>query len=157
MAVKKVPDGHNSVSPYLIVDGAEWALEFYTKAFGGPELFRHKAPDGKIGHAEIRIGDTVVMLADEVPGHDAHAPRKFGGSPVSLHVYVEDVDAVAARFVAAGGKAKQPVANQFYGDRLGTFVDPFGHTWHISTHVEDVPPEELDRRAKKAMEAVRQK
>jgi len=153
MAVKKIPDGHNTVSPYLIVNGAARALDFYTKAFGATELFRHKAPDGKIGHAEIRIGDTVIMIADEFPDHQAHGPSKFGGSPVSLHMYVEDVDAVAAKAIAAGAKVKRPVENQFYGDRLGTFEDPFGHTWHVSTHVEDVPPDEVDRRAKKAKEA----
>jgi PhnB protein len=115
------------------------------------EIFRHKAPDEKIGHAEMRIGDTVIMLADEFPDHDAHAPSKYGGSPVSLHVYCEDVDAVAAKAIAAGARMKRPVADQFYGDRLGTFEDPFGHTWHVSTHIEDVPPDELDRRAKKAV------
>jgi PhnB protein len=151
MAVKKIPDGHNSVSPYLIVAGAERALDFYKRAFGATELFRHKAPDGKVGHAEVRIGDTVIMIADEFPDHEAHAPKKFGGSPVSLHMYVEDVDAVAAKAIAAGATVKRPVADQFYGDRLGTLEDPFGHTWHVSTHIEDVPPDELDRRAKKAM------
>jgi PhnB protein len=151
MAVKKIPDGHNRLSPYLIVNGAARAIDFYTKAFGAVETFRHKAPDGKIGHAELRFGDTVVMLADEFPDHDAHGPSKFGGSPVSLHLYCDDVDAVAAKATAAGAKIKRPVANQFYGDRLGTLEDPFGHTWHISTHVEDVAPEELDRRAKQAM------
>jgi PhnB protein len=151
MAVKKIPEGHNRVSPYLIVDGAGRALEFYKHVFGATEIFRHKAPDGKIGHAEVRIGDTIIMLADEFPDHDAHAPRKYGGSPVSLHVYCEDVDAVAEKAIAAGAKMKRPVADQFYGDRLGTFEDPFGHGWHISTHIEDVSPDELDRRAKKAM------
>ena len=151
MAVRKIPEGHNAVSPYLIVSGAERALDFYKQAFGATELFRHRAPDGKIGHAEVRIGDTVVMLADEFPDFDAHGPKKFGGSPVSLHVYVEDVDATAAKAVAAGATVKRPVADQFYGDRLGTFEDPFGHTWHLSTHVEDVSMEELDRRAKAAM------
>lgn len=151
MAVNKIPSGHNRVSPYLIVRDAERALAFYTQAFGAVELFRHKGPAGKIGHAEVRIGDTVIMLADEAPDHDAHAPAKFGGSPVSLHLYCEDVDAVAARAVAAGAKVKRPVADQFYGDRLGTLEDPFGHTWHVSTHIEDVPPDELDRRATQAM------
>jgi PhnB protein len=151
MAVKKIPEGHNRVSPYLIVDGAERALEFYKKAFGAVEIFRHTTPDRKIGHAELRIGDTVIMLADEFPEHDAHAPRQFGGSPVSLHLYCEDVDAVAAKAIAGGATVRRPVADQFYGDRLGTLVDPFGHTWHISTHVEDVSPDELDRRARKAM------
>jgi PhnB protein len=151
MAVKKIPDGHNRLSPYLIVNGAERAIDFYTKAFGAVETFRHKAPGGKIGHAELRFGDTIVMLADEFPDHDAHDPRKFGGSPVSLHLYCEDVDAVAARATAAGAKVKRPVADQFYGDRLGTLEDPFGHIWHLSMHIEDVSPEELDRRAKKMM------
>jgi len=156
MAAKRIPDGHNRVSPYLIVDGAARALEFYRHVFGAVEIFRHKAPDGKIGHAEMRIGDTVIKLADEFPDHDAHPPRKFGGSPVSLHLYCEDVDAVAAKAIAGGAKVKRPVADQFYGDRLGTLEDPFGHTWPISTHIEDVPPEELDRRARKAMAERRQ-
>ena len=151
MAVKKVPEGHNGVSPYLIVDGAERAIDFYTKAFGAVELFRHTAPTGKVGHAEVRIGDTVVMLADVHPDFDAHGPAHYGGSPISLHMYVEDVDAVARQAIAAGAEVKRPVADQFYGDRLGTFEDPFGHTWHISTHIEDVSGGELDRRAKAAM------
>jgi PhnB protein len=151
MAVKKVPDGHNRVSPYLIISGAERALDFYKKAFDAVELFRFTAPDGKIGHAEVRIGDTVIMLADEFPDHDAHSPRKFGGSPVGLHVYCEDVDAVAAKATAAGATVKRPIANQFYGDRAGTLEDPFGHVWHLSTHIEDVSPDELARRAKEAM------
>jgi PhnB protein len=151
MAVKKIPDGHNRVSPYLIVSGAERALDFYKQAFDAVELFRFKAPDGKVGHAEVRIGDTVIMLADEFPDHDAHSPRKFGGSPVGLHLYCEDVDAVAAKATAAGAKVKRPVTNQFYGDRAGTLEDPFGHVWHISTHVEDLSPDELARRAKEAM------
>jgi len=151
MAVKKVPEGHNRVSPYLIVDGAGRALDFYKKAFGAVELFRHTAPTGKIGHAEVRIGDTVVMLADVHPDSDAHGPAHYGGSPISLHMYVEDVDAVARQAIAAGAKVKRPVADQFYGDRLGTFEDPFGHTWHVSTHIEDVSGAELDRRAKAAM------
>ena len=149
--VQPIPEGHNAVSPYLIVDGATRALEFYKKALGAVELFRHNAPDGKVGHAEVRIGDTVVMIADEFPDHDAHAPKKFGGSPVSLHVYVENVDEVWKQALAAGATVKRPLENQFYGDRLGTFVDPFGHTWHVSSHVEDVSMEELGRRAAAAM------
>ena len=148
---KPIPEGHNRVSPYLIVDGAARALDFYKKAFEATELFRLAAPDGKIGHAEVKIGDTVIMLADEHPDHDAHAPRHFGGSPVSLHVYVEDVDKVADRAVAAGAKIKRPVADQFYGARLGTLEDPFGHTWHVSTHLEDLSSEEIGRRAVAAM------
>ena len=149
--VKPIPEGHNRVSPYLIVAGADRALDFYKQAFGATELFRHNGPDGKVGHAEVRIGDTVVMIADEHPDFGAHGPGKFGGSPVSLHMYVEDVDAVADRAVKAGAKITRPVADQFYGDRLGTLEDPFGHTWHVSTHVEDVSMEELSRRAEKAM------
>jgi PhnB protein len=146
--VKPIPEGHNSVSPYLVVNGAAKALDFYKKAFGATEIMRFDTPDGKIGHAEIRIGDTVVMLADEHPDHDAHAPRKFGGSPVGLHLYLEDVDAVWSRATAAGAKVKQPLTNQFYGDRNGALEDPFGHRWHLSTHVEDVSAEEIGRRMK---------
>jgi PhnB protein len=148
--VKPIPDGHNTVSPYLIVDGATRALDFYKQAFGATELFRHVAPDGRIGHAEVRIGDTVIMLADVHPEVGAQGPAHYGGSPVSLHVYLEDVDAVARRAVAAGAKVKRPVADQFYGDRLGTLEDPFGHTWHVSTHIEDVSAAELGRRAAEA-------
>ena len=149
--VTPIPEGHNAVSPYLLVDGAARALAFYTKAFAATELFRFAGPDGKIGHAEVKIGDTIVMLADPHPDHDANPPGKFGGSPVSLHLYVEDVDAVVQRASAAGGKIKRPVADQFYGDRSGAVEDPFGHTWHVSTHIEDVSPEELDRRMKAMM------
>ena len=151
MAVRKIPEDHNAVSPYLIVDGAARALAFYEQAFGATEIFRHTAPNGRIGHAEVRIGDTVIMLADEFPDLGAWAPRKFGGSPVRLHLYVENVDAVAARAIAAGATVKSPVADQFYGDRMGTLEDPFGHTWYVTTHIEDVPPDELERRAKAAM------
>ncbi len=144
--VNPIPEGHNHVSPYLIVNGAARALDFYKQAFGAKELMRHTAPDGKVGHAEVRIGDTVVMLADEHPDHDAHAPRKFGGSPVSLHMYVEDVDKVWSQAMAAGATVKRPLENQFYGDRNGALEDPFGHTWNLSSHIEDVSMEELDRR-----------
>ena len=153
--VKPIPEGHNGVSPYLIVAGAARALDFYKQAFGATELFRHNGPDGKVGHAEVKIGDTVVMIADEHPDFGAHAPAKFGGSPVSLHLYVEDVDAVADRAVKAGAKITRPVADQFYGDRLGTLEDPFGHTWHVSTHIEDVPKDEMSRRAEKAMKEMK--
>ena len=155
--VKPIPEGHNSVSPYLIVAGADRALDFYKKAFGATELFRFKAPDGKVAHAEIKIGDTIIMIADEHPDMEAHGPRKFGGSPVSLHVYVENVDMVWARALAAGGKEKRPLADQFYGDRLGSFEDPFGHTWHVSSHVEDVSVEEISRRAEQAQQTQQRK
>jgi PhnB protein len=145
-SAKPVPDGHQTASPYLIVQGAADALAFYVRALGATELFRHTAPDGRIGHAEIRIGDSIIMLADEHPETDARSPRAYGGSPVSIHLYVEDVDGLAHQAIAAGAKVRKPVQDQFYGDRNGTIEDPFGHVWHISTHIEDVSAEELDRR-----------
>ena len=145
--VSPIPAGHPAVSPYLIVDDAPRALEFYKKAFGAKELMRHAGPDGRIGHAEIRIGDSIVMLADEHLEINAKSPKTVGGTPVSLHLYVKDVDAVARQAAGAGAKTVRPVQTQFYGDRSGTFEDPFGHQWHVSTHVEDVSPAELRRRA----------
>jgi PhnB protein len=153
MAVKPIPEGYHSVTPYLIVRGAAQALEFYKKAFGARELFRFPMPDGQIGHAEIRIGDSNIMLADE-PTNPAHqqtghkSPKSLGGSSVGITLYVEDVDAVAKQAVAAGAKEVRPVVDQFYGDRSGTFQDPFGHIWTIGTHKEDVTPEEMQRRMK---------
>jgi PhnB protein len=149
-AVRPIPEGHPAVSPYLIVEGATRALEFYRKAFGAKELMRHAGPDGRIGHAEVRIGDSIVMLADEHPEVNARGPKAFGGSPVRLHVYVKDVDAVARQAIAAGAKVVRPVQDQFYGDRNGTLEDPFGHEWHLSTHIEDVSPAELRKRAAQA-------
>ena len=151
MAVKPIPEGYHSVTPYLILDDAARALEFYKKAFGAVEIMRMPAPAGKIGHAEIKIGDSPVMLADESPEMGQRSARKMGGSPISLMVYVKDVDAQVAQAVAAGGKLVRPVANQFYGDRTGGIDDPFGYHWYLATHVEDVPPDELERRAAKAM------
>jgi PhnB protein len=144
--VRPIPEGYHAVTPYLIVDDAARALEFYEQAFGATELFRMNGPDGRIGHAEIKLGDARVMLADEHPELNARSPRSFGGSPISLLLYVEDVDAVVNQATAAGGKLIRPVADQFYGDRTGGVEDPFGHTWYIATHVEDVAPEELARR-----------
>jgi PhnB protein len=145
--VKPIPDGYGSVTPYIIVAGAAKAIEFYKSVFGATERMRLGGPDGKIGHAELEIGDSLIMLADEHPEMGALAPPTVGGTPVGLHVYVADVDAVAAKAVAAGATLKRPVENQFYGDRLGSLIDPFGHLWHISTHVEDVSPDEIARRA----------
>jgi PhnB protein len=145
--VRPVPEGHPTVSPYLIVSDGAAALDFYKKAFGAIELMRHTDPNGRVGHAEITIGDSVIMLADEFPDFGARSPRSIGGSPVGIHLYVEGVDALANRAIAAGAKVVRPVQDQFYGDRNGTLEDPFGHIWHISTHIEDVPPEELSRRA----------
>ena len=151
MAVKPIPDGYHSVTPYLIPHDATAALEFYKKALGAVELMRFPAPGGKIGHAEIKIGDSPVMLADENPEMNARSARTIGGSPISLMVYVKDVDALVAQAVAAGAQLVRPVANQFYGDRTGGIDDPFGFHWYIATHVEDVSPDELKKRAEKAM------
>jgi PhnB protein len=148
--VKPIPDGYPVVTPYLIIRGAARALDFYKQAFGAKERMRLEMPGGVLGHAEIQLGDSVVMLADEFPQMNARGPESYGGSPVSLHVYVTDVDAVVAGAVALGAKVTRPVQNQFYGDRSGTIVDPFGHTWNIATHVEDVSHEETTRRAAQA-------
>ena len=145
-AVKPIPEGYHSATPYLIVNGGANAIEFYKKAFGAKEIMRMPRPDGKIGHAEIKIGDSPIMLADEVPEMGHRSPQSLGGTPVSIMLYVEDVDAVAGKATAAGAKVLRPVENQFYGDRSGTFSDPFGHQWHISTHKEDVSPEEMKKR-----------
>ena len=141
---KPIPDGYHSITPYLIVKGAAKALEFYKKAFAAEERLRMPQPDGRIGHAEIRIGDSVVMLADEAPERDIRAPQ--GSTPVHLMIYCENVDAVFKRALAAGGKELRPLQDQFYGDRSGTLVDPFGHQWTVATHVEDVSGEEMKRR-----------
>jgi PhnB protein len=151
MAVKAVPEGYHTATPYLIVDDAARALEFYRKAFGANERMRFAAPGGKIGHAEITIGDSAIMLADEHLEMGYRGPRAIGGSPVSIHLYVENVDEVFPRALAAGGTVLQPVKDQFYGDRSGTLRDPFGHVWNIATHKEDLSPEEMHRRAQAAM------
>jgi PhnB protein len=147
MAVKPIPDGYHSVTPYLVVQGAAKALEFYKRAFNATETVRMDGPNGRIMHAEFTIGDSVIMIADEMPEMGAKAPGSLGGTPVSLVVYVDNVDTFAATAVNAGLKVVRPLENQFYGDRMGTYSDPFGHTWHLATHVEDVTPEEMDRRA----------
>ncbi len=146
-AVKPIPEGYHSVTPYLIVNGASRAIEFYEKAFGAQELYRIKAPGDRIGHAELQIGDSRIMLADEHPEVGAKSPQAVGGTPVTIHLYVEDVDETASRAVAAGARITRPVADQFYGDRLGMLTDPFGHVWSIATHREDVSEEEMKRRA----------
>lgn len=151
MAVKPIPDGYHAVTPYLVVDGAAQALEFYKEVFGATEQMRMAGPDGRIGHAEMRIGDSVVMLADEVPDMGYRGPKAYGGSALSLMVYVDDVDATFRRALAAGAIERRAVQNQFYGDRSGTLEDPFGHTWTVSTHVEDLSPEEMARRSEQAM------
>jgi PhnB protein len=144
--VKPIPEGYHSVTPYLIVNGAAKAIEFYKKAFGAQELFRMDGPGGKVMHAEIKIGDSPVMLADEFPERGYRAPMAGEPAPVSLMIYVEDVDKVAAQAIAAGIKTERPVEDQFYGDRSGNFIDPFGHRWTVATHKEEVTREELERR-----------
>lgn len=145
--VKPIPDGYHTVTPYLTIRNAAAALDFYKRAFGADEMFRVADPQGKVGHAEIRIGDSAIMLSDEFPDMGANSPQAIGGSSVMIHLYVENVDALVDRAVKAGGKLERPVADQFYGDRGGMVVDPFGHKWWIATHVEDVPPEEIEKRA----------
>ena len=147
---KPIPDGYHTATPYLIIGGAGDAIEFYKKAFGATELFRFPTPDGKIGHAEIKIGDSPIMLADEYPTMGYKGPQSLGGSPVSIMIYVEDVDTIFNQAVAAGATVKEAVTDKFYGDRLGTVTDPFGHVWHISTHKEDVSLEEMQKRAQAA-------
>jgi len=151
MAIKAIPDGYRTATPYLIIKGASAAIDFYKRAFGATETMRMVDPKGRIGHAEIRIGDSVIMLADEHPDMGYRSPRSLGGSSVSILLYLENVDAVFDRAVAAGATAQRPVTDQFYGDRSGTLEDPFGHVWTVATHVEDVPPEEMRRRAEQAM------
>jgi PhnB protein len=152
MATRTTPDGYHSVTPYLIVKGAADAIDFYKRSFGATELLRMTRPDGKVGHAEIRIGDSNIMLADEHPEMGYRSPQSLGGAGVSLMVYVDRVDEVFKRAVAGGAKELQSVKDQFYGDRSGTLQDPFGHTWTIATHIEDIPPEEMRRRAEKFMQ-----
>jgi PhnB protein len=148
MAAKPIPDGYTSVTPYLIVKGASRAIEFYNQAFGATELMRFADPGGKVGHAEIKIGNALIMLADEFPERDILGPESRGGTSVSFLLYVEDVDTQFDRTIAAGAKALRPVQDQFYGDRSGMVQDPFGHSWTIATHKEDLSLEELQRRSK---------
>jgi PhnB protein len=147
--VKPIPEGYRTITPYLFVKNGAAAIDYYKKAFGAQELMRMEQPNGKIGHAELMIGDSKIMLADECP--EMHALSPQGTSPVSLHLYVEDVDTVAAKAVAAGGTLLHPVSDKFYGDRSGSITDPFGHLWYIATHVEDLSPEEIGKRAEIAM------
>jgi PhnB protein len=144
---RHVPDGYGTLTPYIIVDGASRAIAFYERAFAAREVMRLDGPAGRIGHAELEIAESKIMLADQFPDFGAHAPAHYGGSPVSLHLYVADADATVARAVAAGAAIVHDVADQFYGDRLGTVRDPFGHIWHVATRKENLTMEELRRRA----------
>ncbi|MBB4981422.1 MULTISPECIES: VOC family protein [Streptomyces] len=154
MAVQPIPEGYPRVTPYLCVDGAAEAIDFYVSVLGATERMRMPAPDGRIGHAELELGNGLVMLADEFPDMGFRSPKSVGGTPITLHVYVEDVDAVFAAALARGAEELSPVKNEFYGDRTGQIEDPFGHRWNISTHVEDVPPEEMEKRAEEAMRSM---
>ena len=149
--VKPIPDGYHNVTAYLVIDGAAKAIDFYKKVFGATEKMRMPSPGGKVGHAELTLGDSMIMLADEHAEMGHRAPHAYGGSAVSLLVYVPDADATVKIAIAGGAKVIRPVENQFYGDRMGTIEDPFGHQWSVATHVEDVPPEEMAKRAAAAM------
>jgi PhnB protein len=148
-----IPQDYPRVMPYLIVDGAGDAIDFYRSVLGATERMRMPAPDGTVGHAELQVGDSVIMLADESPSMQARGPKVVGGTPVTLFVYIEDADAAFQRAVSAGAKVLQPVEDRFYGDRSGQFEDPFGHRWSVATHIEDVPPEEMSKRAAAATAA----
>jgi PhnB protein len=154
MATQPIPEGYHTVTPYLAVEDATEAIEYYTKAFGAKERVRMETPDGKVGHAELEIGDSLVMLSDPFPQASTKPPNELGGTSVSVFMYVEDVDAVVKQAVDAGAMVTMEVADQFWGDRFGSVKDPFGHLWSIATHVEDVPPEEMAERAKAAMAAM---
>ena len=153
--VSPIPQGYHSITPYLVIKGAAQAIEYYKKVFGATEVVRMNAPDGKVGHAELQIGDSRIMLADENPSMGAGytSATSIGNSPVSLYLYLPDVDRVIERAAAAGAKILKPAQDQFYGDRSGFIQDPFGHLWGIATHVEDVSPEEMKERMKKAVHA----
>jgi PhnB protein len=149
--VKPIPDGYPQVIPYLCVDGANEAIEFYSRVLGATERMRMPSPGGRVGHAELEIGDSLIMLSDEHPEMGVRGPKSIGGSPVTISLYVEDVDGVFQRAIDAGAESVRPVEDQFYGDRAGQFEDPFGHKWSVATHVEDVPPDEMAKRAAQAM------
>jgi PhnB protein len=151
MGTKPIPEGYHTLSPYLAVDDAAQAIEYYKKAFGAKERMRMEAPGGKIGHAELEIGDSMVMLSDPFPQATTRPPKELGGTSASVFMYVEDVDAFVKKAVDQGATITMEVADQFWGDRFGSIQDPFGHSWAIATHVEDVPPEEMAERAKEAM------
>jgi PhnB protein len=154
MPVKPIPEGYENLSPYLAVEDASTAIDFYKKAFGAKERLRMNAPDGKVGHAELQVGNSIVMLSDPFPQSSTTPPKELGGASGGVFMYVEDVDAAVKQAVDAGATVTMEVADQFWGDRFGTVTDPFGHVWSIATHVEDVSPEEIAERGKAAMAAM---
>jgi PhnB protein len=158
MAVSPIPAGHHTVTPHMVLRDAAQAIEFYKKAFGAVEMMRMPGPEGKgVMHAELKIGDSFVYLADQWPGTTLAAPEKIGGTTVSIHLYVKDADKLFNQAVTAGAKVEMPLMNMFWGDRFGKLTDPFGHSWSIATHVEDVPPEEMGRRAAEEMKKMGKK
>ena len=148
--VQPIPQGFHSITPYLVVNDAARALDFYQRAFGAKEIMRMDGPNGKISHAEVKIGDSVLMLSDEMPGTNTRSPQSLRGSTVSIFLYVENVDKVFHQATSAGAKIDTPLADMFWGDRFGKLTDPFGHSWSLATHKEDVAPNELAKRAKEA-------
>ncbi|MFD9033122.1 VOC family protein [Streptomyces sp. NPDC059567] len=154
MTVQPIPEEYPRVTPYLCTDGAAAAIDFYVSVLGAVEKMRMPAPGDKIGHAELELGNSLIMLADEYPDIGFRSPKTVGGTPVTLHVYVEDVDAVFAKALSRGAKEVSPVKNEFYGDRTGQFEDPFGHRWNVATHVEDVPADEMEKRAAEALQSM---
>jgi len=155
--VKPIPEGFHSVTPYLTVNDAGRAIDFYKRAFGAQEIARMQGPDGKVGHAELRIGDSVLMLADEMPGSGCRSPQALGGTTAGIFLYVKDVDSAFKQAVSAGAKSDAEPADMFWGDRFGRLTDPFGHSWSMATHKEDVAPDEMQKRAKASMAAMAQK
>ncbi len=145
MAVKPMPEGYATITPSLTVDGADKAIDFYKRALGAEERFRMNRPDGKVAHAEIQIGTSVVMLGEASPEHGCTSPRTLGGTPVGFYIYVQDVDTAIKRAISAGGKETMPVQDMFWGDRMGSFDDPFGHKWSLATHVRDLTPEQIEK------------
>ena len=148
---KPIPDGYHAVTPYLVVDDAARAIDFYKRAFGATEVFRMDGPNGKIGHAELKINDSMIMVADEMPQMGTRSPKSLGGSTVGIFLYVMDVDVVFRQAEQAGAKVEMPVSDMFWGDRYGKLTDPFGHSWSLATHIEDVGPQEMKARAEAAM------
>jgi PhnB protein len=153
VAVKAIPEGYHALTPYIDIENAAEAIEFYKRAFGAKEKVRMEAPGGKVGHAELEIGDSVLMLADPFPQSSIKTPKELGATTVTLVMYVEDVDAVVQQAVDAGATVTTPVEDKFWGDRFGSVTDPYGHSWSIGTHVEDVSPQEMEERGRAAMAA----
>ena len=150
-SIRPIPEGFRTITPHIIVRDASRAIDFYKQAFGATEINRMQGPNGGIMHAELRIGDSILMLADEFPGMGALSPLSIGGTPVSIHLYVEDVDSVTQQAIAAGATVKMPVSDMFWGDRYGIVADPFGHQWSIATHAQDLTEAEMQQGAIKAM------